>query len=254
MTLHVFDFDGVLFDTARECLAVAFATARRWPGFEAWRQLESPPDSVAERFLANRHWVGPPWQYAVLLDCILRDALPTGTDGFLAVARPRQGELAEFTDRYFATRTELSRDVARWCAVIRPYAPATAALAQSHAAGKAAILSTRDELSIRKILAHFLGPDHADIEQLPRAGTKEKWQLLTELADRRRLPLKDVFFVDDYVHHALPAHRAGIAAHLALWGYLSAEDIREARAAGLPCVALNDLDRAIARHEEETSS
>jgi hypothetical protein len=59
-----------------------------------------------------------------------------------------------------------------------------------------------------------------------------------------------VFFVDDYLPHALPAHRHGIAAHLATWGYLGPDDQAAALTAGLPCLQLSDLARALRAHEE----
>ncbi|MCW5800906.1 MAG: HAD family hydrolase [Deltaproteobacteria bacterium] len=240
MTRYVFDFDGVLFDTARECLAVAYAAVH---GLAA-----EPPPEVAERFLANRHWVGPPWQYALLLECIERGELPRTTSEFLTRAELRRAELEGFTASYFAARGALAKDVARWCAAIAP-TPALAAYHRLHAAGRATILSTRDDVSIAAILGHLAGI--ADPVLLPRAGAREKWELLLEHAARCDVAPRRVFFLDDYAHHAVPAHHRGVAAHLATWGYLGPDDLETARTAGLPCLALGDLDRALERHEQE---
>jgi phosphoglycolate phosphatase-like HAD superfamily hydrolase len=252
MTLYVFDFDGVLFDTARECLAIAYAAAHKLPGIVAdrWRDRETPDPEVTAQFLANRHWVGPPWQYAVLLECIARERLPATTNDFLAIANARKAELASFTELYFATRAELSQDVPRWCAAIQPYA-AVSEYEKLHATGKAVILSTRDDASIRKILGHFT---RLEPELLPRSGAREKWQILVEAAGRRGLEPRQVFFVDDYAHHAVPAKQRGIAAHLAMWGYLGADDIEMAHAGGVPCLQRTDLARVLARHEQENYS
>jgi len=254
MSLYVFDFDGVLFDTARECLAIAYAAVRKLPdaSFERWRRRETPPDDVAAQFLSNRHWVGPPWQYAVLLECIATARLPSSTAGFLTIANARKAELESFTELYFATRGELSQDVERWCSVIQPYRPSVTAFRRLHSVGRAAILSTRDDSSIRRIVGHFLGVN--DLMLLPRSGEFEKWEILLETASNCELSPRSIFFLDDYVQHALPALQHGIAAHLALWGYLGGEDVYNARAGGLPCVELIDLDRALARHEEELDS
>ncbi|HEU0030825.1 MAG TPA: HAD family hydrolase [Kofleriaceae bacterium] len=249
--LYVFDFDGVLFDTARECLAVAYAASRKRPGpaAERWRDVASPTPELATAFLAHRHWVGPPWQYAVLLDLLATEQLPSTTEQFLAIANARKAELASFTDLYFATRGELSEDVATWCSVIEPFADAVQAFRKL--GGDAVILSTRDDRSIQRILGHFAGITPT---LLPRSGTKEKWQILVEAAEARGLPASAVFFLDDYAHHALPALKRGISAHLALWGYLGADDVHNAKAGGLPCLQLTDLERALARHAEEIAS
>ncbi|HUP92442.1 MAG TPA: HAD family hydrolase [Solimonas sp.] len=252
MAVYAFDFDGVLFDTARECLAVAFATAKATPGAarERWGNDPAPPPEVAAAFLQNRGWVGPPWQYGLLLDCIAADRLPATMAEFLDLAKARAPEFATFTARYFAMRGELSRDVAGWCANMRPYDLALAAFRELHEAGKAVVLSTRDDASIRLIFRHFAG---ISPEILPNGGGgREKWTVLIEAAQRRGLAPQQVFFLDDYLEHALPAQRHGIAAHLALWGYTDARASGEARAAGLPCVALPELEHVLAHFEAET--
>jgi phosphoglycolate phosphatase-like HAD superfamily hydrolase len=247
MTLHVFDFDGVLFDTARECLMIAFETARRDdPG--RW-STATPSPELAAKFLASRHVVGPPWQYAVLLDCIATGSLPPTTEAFVELARTREEELSSFTDRYFATRAELSRDVARWCGSLAPYTPVLDVYRRLHHAGTAVVLSTRDDHSIRAIFRHFTG---FEPRLLPRAGTRHKWELLADAADHASIDPRDVWFLDDYAGHAIPAHLQGFSAHLALWGYLGPDDIHNARSAGVVCVELTELDAALARHEETT--
>jgi phosphoglycolate phosphatase-like HAD superfamily hydrolase len=240
MSLYVFDFDGVLFDTARECLAIAYATR--------YGMAATPSPATAAAFLANRHWVGPPWQFAVLLELIERGKLPTTTAEFLALATARKPAVESFTERYFATRGELSRDVERWCSVMTAFAPALAAFRALHDEGRAVVLSTRDDASIQKILGHF-----ANLEPvlLPRSGPLEKWQILVAEAERRGLAPGRVFFLDDYAHHAVPAKQRGIAAHLALWGYLGADDLETARASGVVPTQLADLARTIERHEQE---
>ncbi len=242
--LYVFDFDGVLFDTARECLQVAFGAIRslpaRWTFADAWRELAAPPADLTATFAKHRYLVGPPWQYAVLLKCIADGNVPTETAAFLELASSLRGELESFTEAYFASRGELAKDEARWLALATPYEPSLRKFRELHAAGSAVILSTRDDRSITKICGNHgiaLTPEHL----LPRAGPREKWEILLDAAAARELAPGDVVFLDDYVHHALPAHRRGIRAHLATWGYLGPRDASDALTAGLPCLQLADL-------------
>ncbi|MBX3154702.1 MAG: HAD family hydrolase [Deltaproteobacteria bacterium] len=237
---YVFDFDGVLFDTARECLAIAYAAVH---GDRA-----TPPPDVATAFLRHRYWVGPPWQYAVLLDCIAGGELPASTAAFLAICARRERELAGFTETYFAARGRLAADRARWLALASPY-PSTRAFVDLHARGAAAILSTRDETSIRTLCEHYLGIAPV---QLPRAGRQAKWEILVEAAAQRGLEPRRVFFLDDYLHHAMPAHECGFATYLATWGYLGPGDTEHALTGGLPCLQLTDLGPALAAHEERS--
>lgn len=249
--LFVFDFDGVLFDTAPECLHIAFRTARDWAFGEKWRDLDAPPRDVAEQFLQHRYWVGPPWQYAVLLECIARRELPASTEAFLARARSRQAELTSFTDAYFATRTETAKDRERWLGLVVPFRPALDELARALRADRGVILSTRDGTSIRTLCeAHGLEIDARNL--LPRAGQQEKWQLLLEAGAARGLSNGRLFFVDDYLHHALPAHQRGVSTFLATWGYLAPDDIATATTQGLPCLQLTNLGHAMVAHQENS--
>lgn len=252
MTLFVFDFDGVLFETDRECLAIAYRAVRELPvaWAEPYRAREAPDEDVERSFLAHRHRVGPPWQYAVLLQAIAERALPATTEEFLARAAALRGELEPFTERYFAARGAVAADRARWLALVTPFAGAAREFQRLHAAGAAAILSTRDDASIRLLCAHYLGIELAPGALLPRSGPREKWEILLEAAAARGLAPGDVFFVDDYLHHALPAHRRGVAAHLARWGYVGDGDLEAALTAGMPCLQLPDLGAALRAHED----
>jgi phosphoglycolate phosphatase-like HAD superfamily hydrolase len=250
VTLFVFDFDGVLFDTARECLAIAYRAVRELPAAwaEPYRAADEPSPEVERSFLAHRHWVGPPWQYALLLRAIAEQSLPETTDAFLVRAAALRGELEPFTERYFAARAALAADRARWLSLVTPFPEPGRELAALHARGAAAILSTRDDDSIRLLASHYLGIELAPGELLPRSGPREKWEILLETAAARGLAPGDIFFLDDYLHHALPAYRRGIAAHLACWGYLGDGDREAALTAGMPCLQLSDLGAALRAH------
>jgi hypothetical protein len=205
-----------------------------------------------EAFSRHRYLVGPPWQYAVLLQCIADERVPENTTVFLDIAASAQPALAFFTEAYFAQRARLAQEP-RWFDLVTPFGPATAAFSQLLARGVAAILSTRDDASIAALCRYHLGIEDVHPHLLPRAGSREKWQVLLEAADLRRIAPSSVFFVDDYLQHALPARGRGIAAQLATWGYLGPNDESEARAAGLPCLALADLAGALLSHEETTT-
>jgi len=247
VTLFVFDFDGVLFETDRECLAIAYRAARELP--DAWaapfREQPDPTPDFERAFLAHRHRVGPPWQYAVLLRAISEQTLPATTEQFLARAAELRGALEPFTERYFAARAQVAADRARWLSLVTPFPEACRELQRLHARGAAAILSTRDDASIRALCAHYLGIELPPGVLLPRSGPREKWEILLDAAAARGLRPGDVFFVDDYLHHALPAHRRGISAHLARWGYLGEGDLEAALTAGMPCLQLSDLGAAL---------
>jgi FMN phosphatase YigB (HAD superfamily) len=243
--LYVFDFDGVLFDTERETLEVAFRSVRDRPWARRWKSA----DDVADAFHRDRYFVGPPWQYAVLFECIANNAIPRTHEEFAYLAAECKEPYANFTEHYFATRAALAADRDAWLALSKPYESARRFVAL-HAEDRAVILSTRDDNSIRLLCAHYLGVPHATL--LPRSGPRPKWELLVDAARERGIAPERVFFLDDHIGHALPARQHGIAANLAAWGYLGPDDVASALTAGLPCLQLSQLDRAIHEHQEHS--
>jgi len=247
-SLFAFDFDGVLFDTARECLDIAWETSRDLPFATRWHGVAEPPAEVERAFLQHRYWVGPPWQYAVLLEGIATGKLPPDTDAFLGRARTQEAALSGFTEAYFATRTRLAADPDRWLRTVRAHDVPATAFTRLHRTGEAVILSTRDAASIQLILSRMLGID--DAVQLERGGPRPKWQILAEAAEHRGLSHERVYFIDDHPHHALPAHEHGFTAHLALWGYNSPTDVAACRLAGLSAITIPQLDATLSAHSK----
>ncbi len=225
----VFDFDGVLFDTAPECLRVAFDTASRqnhkWGFPQSWKPGQKISQDVLVPFLKNRAWVGPPWQYGPLLLEIFQGEISESREAFLAKAQTLRESFQGFEDSYFATRIELQKNTRLWLAEVKPYPEALAAFEAAKKRDLASILSTRDSDSISKIIQYFIDepPDPRII--LPRASKGTKSAVLEHWAAPLKIARSNVVFIDDYVEHLLPAHRDGFNCRWASWGYTQPEDL-----------------------------
>jgi phosphoglycolate phosphatase-like HAD superfamily hydrolase len=245
---YIFDFDGVLFDTARECLSLAFeaatANVTRWSFAAKWQGLDTVPRDVEDLFLKQRYWVGPPWQYSVLLKVIAEGKLPRSTKEFLDLCDELKARHEPFTEEYFAARKRQASDPQKWLRNMRPVIQSCQVF-QALGNDSTWILSTRDGESIRRIYESLLGRELPASRLLPRAGVKEKWELLLDFARDRDVPAKSIFFLDDYVAHALPAYRHGFSSYLASWGYLGPDDLTEATGNGLPVLHLEELKNTL---------
>jgi phosphoglycolate phosphatase-like HAD superfamily hydrolase len=255
-THFIFDFDGVLFDTARECLSLAFeavvANTARWKFATKWQGMETPPADVEEVFLRQRYWVGPPWQYSVLLKVIADGSLPASTPEFMALCERLKPEHEDFTVEYFAARQRQAAEPVKWLRNMRAVVKSCDIF---RSLGESTwILSTRDGESICRIHTALLGSEFPAERVLPRAGAKEKWELLQDFSKSREIEPESVFFLDDYVAHALPAKQRGFNSYLAGWGYLGPDDLNEAKSNGLPVLALDDLKTAVATHRASFKS
>jgi hypothetical protein len=144
----------------------------------------------------------------------------------------------------------LSTDRERWLALVEPVGAALQVFVELHRRGLAKILSTRDDQSITTLLRHYARVEVSRDDLLPRAGPREKWQILVDAAAERSIERERMFFLDDYVHHALPAYEHGVAANLATWGYLGPGDLEKAHSAGLPALSLAQLAANVRNFEE----
>ncbi|MBI4126186.1 MAG: hypothetical protein HY465_01710, partial [Deltaproteobacteria bacterium] len=226
----VFDFDGVLFDSARECFVLA-ARAASGPD---WKDKFSSADfrGLEYAFLKSRYHVGPPWQFALLLKLLLENRVPQRTEDFLLIAERERGIWESFTEAYFAERKELSKNPTEWLNSFGMHKGPLEFFRSAMERGQARVLSTRNEESILRLLRELARIPVKDEILFPRAGAKEKWELLLEHCGD--LDPAQVLFLDDYVAHLLPALDRGFGAHLAAWGYLSPFDKEIAARKGLP--------------------
>ncbi|MCC6278382.1 MAG: HAD family hydrolase [Oligoflexia bacterium] len=244
----IFDFDGVLFESARECFAVAVNTARL-PKWKSLINIDTLSDEdLAPRFLEKRYFVGPPWQYAVLLKLLAKAQLPETSHEFLKVAEKYQSEFIDFSDDYYKTRERLSLNSSHWTQNVRAFEKPLQLFLKLVNQDRAWILSSRDESSIHRIFDAVVGIklDPGLIIPKPPHG-QTKAMRLQETAKRTGLEPNEILFIDDYVHHLAPAQELGFDVALSTWGYLGEEDRREALALNIPQLKIDELGSFIER-------
>lgn len=234
--LVVFDFDGVVCDSARETAASAWRAGRRlWP---EWRDEEPAPHHV-ERFCRLRPFLETGYQSIGLMRmACATDHRPED----LTVAEVEAwidqlyGEMGvgrrEMVDLFGSTRDQwIKTDPAGWLARHRFYPGIVALLARLTAASRpVAILSTKQERFIHELLkgAGIVLPAE-QVFGLER--DKPKTASLREFR-KESAPGQAIHFVEDRLPTlqavaALP-ELAAIKLYLADWGYNTAEDRRQA--------------------------
>ena len=234
----VFDFDGVLFDTEKECLQLAFHASKSYEFAKSWTNLNEPPAEVAFAFLKSRYFVGPPWQYPVLLESIANDNVPATWEDFLELAQKKEALYCDFRQHYYACRTSMGKDLYKF---IKPVEKSPQVFLQLKKNHPTFILSTRNLESISALWKHFFNMSLEEII-LPLPKGEEKVSVLKNLAVAKAWKPGEIFFIDDYFPHLIPAHQQGFNAFLAKWGYLGPNDANSALKMGLPCVDLHQLE------------
>ncbi|NIP27943.1 MAG: HAD family hydrolase, partial [Phycisphaerae bacterium] len=80
-----------------------------------------------------------------------------------------------------------------------------------------------------------------EIKVCPDAVTKAK--IIRDLAEQRSIAYPDVFFVDDFARHLLPAKQQGMSCFYAEWGFGGRNDEAAALAAHIPVVSIKDFEK-----------
>jgi phosphoglycolate phosphatase-like HAD superfamily hydrolase len=228
----VLDFDGVVCDSALECLYVCWYAHTGAPvdAFAA-RDRHPVPVDVAERYRLTRpfmrhleHFVVPLLDGPAPVDratfAARFDALPEGlAKRFAADARAYRAAVRERHRERWLALHGVWRQVARL-------------------AGGAYIATARDSASVVDILAaHGVHVEGARIY----AELTEKVTTLALIAERESLRREEVCLLDDSIDNCLAARAAGFGAAWASWGCGDPGDAALARARRIPVLALADL-------------
>jgi phosphoglycolate phosphatase-like HAD superfamily hydrolase len=244
------DFDGVLSDSAREACAVALRTfAALQPGSRLARGASGPgpgePPALFDAFVALMPLGNRAEDYAVALAALEAGVrLPDQAAYDAWYAAQDVAFLRAFHARFYEERAAWARrDRAGWLGLLQPYAPFLALLRRRAGQAVYAIVTAKDRVSVREILASWGAADLFPRERIfDKEVGRSKRAHLQRLAADLALPFGEISFVDDKVNHLAEAAALGVRCALASWGYNGAREHAEARAAGYPVLNLADAE------------
>jgi phosphoglycolate phosphatase-like HAD superfamily hydrolase len=211
----VLDFEGVLCNSSREWMQVAWHGTQGHPVEAVGTQGEErAPADVVWRFEWCSPFIRHPGHWLVPLleevpPCATQDAFEAA---YQALDRHRRETFLEVVSQY---RERLrSERTAAWARLHRWY-PRILPWLRTH--GDVVFLVTaRDQASVLTLLERrgvTLPPDHILGEQ------SSKQAALGAIARLAQVPPQDLIFVDDHPANVQEARQAGYRAFLALWGH-----------------------------------
>ncbi len=233
MKILALDFDGVICNSRIEVLRVAMeAYARLYPesGIPSTGDL-----SLIERGFENLLPLGNRAEdFGVSLRALERGLRITNQEEYdRFFARQDESWRERYAREFYEVRSRLrSEDPEAWLAMHRPYAEVLRYLEDLEGVALA-IVTAKDEASIRLLLAHF------GISGLFERGLifdkslgPEKTAHLEKLKERLGGRFEDMTFIDDKVRHLAAVSRLGIDVALATWGYNTEREHEIARSRG----------------------
>jgi phosphoglycolate phosphatase-like HAD superfamily hydrolase len=221
------DFDGVICDSALECLASS------WLAYHRLRRARAPgamPVDLLERFLRLRPLARAAPDYVLIQELIGAGRESVSPAEFERERSARRSRLCRYARLMQEVRSGLLRtDPSYWMALHRLYPHVLRELPRWVSSNSFYILSTKRPELILRVLRHFgLLMDGRRILACTRSGKLE-----TIARTMRRKSFRQVLFVDDQIDN-LRAEPAGpnpgrgpeempVAKALAAWGYLRRE-------------------------------
>jgi phosphoglycolate phosphatase-like HAD superfamily hydrolase len=242
------DFDGVLFDSAREAFAVALSSfAALRPGSPLARAAAAPEaePGLYAGFLALLPLGNRAEDYGLALLALERgEEIPDqeAYDAFYAAADPAW--LRAFHQRFYRERAAwAARDREGWLARMTPYAGFVETLRRRAGEAVLSIVTAKDRASVQALLAHYGLADLFDLRLvLDKETGIRKRAHLERLATALGLAFKEITFADDKEKHLSDAAPLGVRCALAAWGYNGERERARARARGFLVCTLSDVE------------
>ena len=249
MERHVvaLDFDGVVCNSAIECMFTAYVAYARAKGADVDPRLESIRESTRRQFFSMRPFIRDGKDYLLILYFIEKGIEINTQSGFDRESAERMadacqsmgaGGSAELERLFQDTRRELrSRDEAAWLARNPPYDGVARGLAACRdQLDSVYVVTGKPTDAVIHILTHHGVALPADqilsSGDLPEQPAKNLH--LEAVSRAARVHPGQIHFVDDQVAHLKAALGLGVRCYVAEWGYITEQQLREAADAGVP--------------------
>ena len=249
------DFDGVIFDSAREVFAVAVDTYHDLQGRSTLDGTESiveePGDSdegLYEEFMKIMPLGNRAEDFGVALAAIDAGRSPADQEAYGRFRDELDASwLERFHRRFYERRTDrMARDRESWLSLVRPYDRFVKILRRNRKRCTYAIATAKDRASVLALLGH-----HGLDELFDERTIVDKETGVTKDEHLRRLQhltgadFGEMTFIDDKLNHLETVAPLGVRCVLAAWGYNGRREWDLARRRGFAVCNLDDVETVL---------
>lgn len=242
------DFDGVICDSAAECLFSSWVAYERLRGVDAGVGAVSTPAAppavpvaLRQRFMQLRPFIRSGEDYVLIQHLLAGGRMPSRQEDF---DRARRTAGRRTLDRYAAVLNRVRQELmaherGHWLR-LNPLYPGIAELLRAADWDATCILSTKRPPYIEAILDFHEVP--APPQAILHAAAVSKLQMVAAALDQRRG--ERAALVDDQLDHLTGNDDERIEVYLADWGYARPEWLADPR---VPAISRIEMDRLVAR-------
>jgi phosphoglycolate phosphatase-like HAD superfamily hydrolase len=240
------DFDGVICDSAGECLYSAYNTYAAARGLPSAASVSDIRRDWYDTFYQMRPYIRDGKDYFVIL-YFLEYEIPAGSQAqfdqqsesvMAEVCSIAHVENTEELEQHFqdSRRDIRARDEAAWFDMNPLYDPMGEALESLGPGFECVYITTSKPTdAATKILYHhgIRIPEPQILGKDKVKKTIAKNSQMAAVASAANIDLSEILFLDDQVSHLVAAQRIGVQCFAATWGYNTDEQVEEAAQAGI---------------------
>ena len=248
------DFDGVICDSARECLVSSYAAFAAAKGLEFVPELAQVPERFRLEFFRIRPFVRDGEDYLKSLYFIDRELSIQSQEDFDGGASELLAEISAFYgvegDRELEAHFQRSRTLVRerddgaWMDMNPLYRGMADALAVRQSDLDSVYVTTSKPTGPASAILKHNGagiPEERVLGKDKVTKTTGKNGHMARVKELTAVPWERIHLVDDQVSHLKAASALGVKCYLASWGYNTPQQWKEAKAEGIEVLQQNDL-------------
>ena len=243
MNVLALDFDGVLCDSAIECLINSYNSFNviEESSIKKVYGLGEIAIGEVEAFMTFRPLVRVAKEYCLLWHMIKENQeIDLGKD-INKQAKIGADKLEEFNSIFYTQRKEwMEKDKKAWLEHNPLYNGMRETLLKISDRENVFIVSSKDRSAI-KTITEYNGLPVDDDKILGSDSGMDKDALFLKLKEASSIRFSDITFLDDNVNNLLKAKDMGISVFFASWGYSMEGEKRRVRELGVTAVALEDF-------------
>lgn len=213
------DFDGVIFDSQKECLLVSYLAYKKIQSKDVRKySISEIPKEIFELFYKHRYLVRPAWQYLVLIEMIYKNKkINSKTFKLSCDYNYKNKSLLESS--FFNLRSKLMNEsIDTWISLNPPYPEVVDVWNKIKLFDEVYLVTNKNYYPVVKLLKFYnLNIDEKNI--FSQENIKRKINTLTMLKDRHNLEYHQTYFVDDSTYYVSQTLDVGFNSYLAGWGY-----------------------------------
>lgn len=241
----VFDFDGVIGDSAYECYVQSIKAFGDVGG-----KLEDSK-KAEQKFRQARPFVKVAEDYDVVLRMIEKNPEINFDEIAQADFEKAKGsfrqDFAKFKERFLASRKEMqAKDENAWYALQKDFPGVVKSINKLAEKFKVVIGTTKDKASTAKLLK-FYGANISEEDIVSKEIFDDKTKQMKYISIKYDMPLENLVFVDDMLEQLRPVVGIGVKPVMADWGYSTKAQKEIAMKEGIPLVGRENLAGQIER-------